>query len=59
MEERLPAGEVVDHLRFQISLLRLCSVPDLATSVRPEQDEAPVDSASIQRRAADLAKAAR
>ena len=36
MERTSPAAEAVDHIRFQISLLRLCSVPDLATSVQPE-----------------------
>lgn len=46
-DQTSPAAEAVDHIRFQISLLRLCSVPGLDQSVKPawlENPEAPADS---------------
>lgn len=36
MATKPPTQEAVDHIRFQLDLLRLCAVPALSKSVKPE-----------------------
>lgn len=36
MAPKTPTQEAVEHIRFQLDLLRLCAVPALSKSVQPE-----------------------